>query len=356
MAEEGLEKVSPMPSTKEKLFWTLQVLCWLIFALVNGGLNGFVTGRWSVVLINSLVGVWGFAATLAFRHFIHRRGWKNYTLSQLIGPALLGIVVVAFVWIGASMLNAYLLAPLFGLPRLPILGMFIGSMISGLLITGIWTVSYFSYHFFRKYTQSEIEKWKLEATLKEAQLAGLRTQINPHFMFNALNNIRALILEDGHKARLMLTHLSDLLRYSLAETQNEKVSLKTELETVDYFMALNSIQFEEKLQFKTEIEEGLEEIKIPPMLIQLMIENAIKHGISHQMNGGLIRLAIQKQAAYLSICVENTGQLSDTASKNGTGVGIKNIRARLALMYNEQAHFSLQQKAERVTATTLIPI
>lgn len=345
-----------MPSTKEKLFWTLQTLCWLIFALVNGGLNGFFTGRWSVVLINSMVGVWGFVATLAFRRFIHRRGWKDYSLPQLIVPASLGIVLVSLIWIGAGVINAYLLAPLLGLPRLSILGMFIGSMISGLLITAIWTVSYFSYHFFRKYTQSEIEKWKLQATLKEAQLAGLRTQINPHFMFNALNNIRALILEDGHKARLMLTHLSDLLRYSLAETKNEKVSLKTELETVDYFMALNSIQFEEKLQFQVDIEEGLEEEKIPPMLIQLMIENAIKHGIAHQMNGGLIRLSIKKQAEYLSICVENTGHLSDAADSNGTGVGLKNIRTRLDLLYNGQAHFSLQQKEERVVATTLIPI
>ena len=345
-----------MPSTKAKLFWTLQVLCWLIFTLVNGGLNGLVAGRWSVVIINSLVGVWGFVATLAFRRFIHRRGWKDYTLSRLVGPALLGIAVVSLIWIGTSIFNAYLLAPLLGLPRLSILGMFIGSMISGLLITAIWTVSYFSYHFFRKYTQSEIEKWKLQATLKEAQLAGLRTQINPHFMFNALNNIRALILEDGHKARLMLTHLSDLLRYSLAETQNEKVSLKTELETVDYFMALNSIQFEEKLQFQAVVEEGLEEVKIPPMLIQLMIENAIKHGIAHQMNGGLIRLSIQRQAEYLSISVENTGQLSEVASSNGTGVGIKNIRERLALMYNGKAQFNLQQKEDKVEAITLIPI
>ncbi len=345
-----------MPSTKEKLFWTLQVLCWLIFALVNGGLNGFVTGRWSVVFINSLVGVWGFVATLAFRRYIHVKGWKNYSLSQLVGPAMLGIAVVSFIWIGASVLNAYLLGPVLGLPHLPILGMFIGSMISGLLITAIWTVSYFSYHFFRKYTQSEIEKWKLQASLKEAQLAGLRTQINPHFMFNALNNIRALILEDGHKARLMLTHLSDLLRYSLAETQNEKVSLKTELETVDYFMALNSIQFEEKLQFQAEVEEGLEEVKIPPMLIQLLIENAIKHDIAHQVNGGLIRLSIQRQAEYLFISVENTGQLSEVVSSHGTGVGIKNIKERLALMYNGKAQFNLQQKEDKVAAITLIPI
>ena len=242
--------------------------------------------------------------------------------------------------------------------RVPLWILFLNGTISGLLIIAIWTALYFSYHFFRRYTQAEVEKWKLEATLKEAQLAGLRTQINPHFMFNALNNIRALILEDGHKARLMLTHLSDLLRYSLAETQHERVSLKTDLETIDYFMALHSIQFEDKLQFQMEIEEELQEVKVPPMLIQLMIENAIKHGISQQAEGGIIQLSIRKAQEKLSISVKNTGTLATTVedSRASAGVGVQNIKDRIALLYNGEAHFSLTEESGMVEAKVNLPL
>lgn len=348
-----------MPATtKTKLFWTLHILGWLIFTLVNGGLNGYLNSSQFVLIINSLVGLWGFLVTLGFRWYIHRAGWKSYSLSQLLLPAFLAILVVSVVWMLLSAGTAYLGIYLVNAPPSPLWVLFLNGMISGLLITTLWTALYFSYHFFRRYTQAEVEKWKLEATLKEAQLAGLRTQINPHFMFNALNNIRALILEDGHKARLMLTHLSDLLRYSLAETQHEHVSLKTELETVDYFMALHSIQFENKLQFKKEIQEGLQEVKVPPMLIQLMIENAIKHGISQQADGGIVRLSIWRENHHLAIAVKNTGQLSaPTASPvESGGVGIQNIKDRLALLYNGQALFSLTENEGMVEGKVLLPL
>lgn len=347
-----------MPTTKTKLFWTLHILGWLIFTLVNGGLNGYLNGSQFVLVINSLVGLWGFLVTLGFRAYIHRAGWKNYSLSELVLPALTGILVVSTIWMMLSAGAAYLGVYLVNAPPTPLWILFVNGMISGLLITTVWTALYFSYHFFRRYTQAEIEKWKLEATLKEAQLAGLRTQINPHFMFNALNNIRALILEDGQKARLMLTHLSDLLRYALAETKHEQVSLKTDLETIDYFMALHSIQLEDKLHFEQDIEEGLQEVKVPPMLIQLMIENAIKHGISQQEEGGVIRLAIWRETKHLAISVKNTGRLSSSSKEQNKigGVGIRNIEDRLALLYSGQAHFNLAEADGMVEAKVRLPL
>ncbi len=348
-----------MPTTaKTRLFWTLHTLGWLVFTIVNGGVNGYFSGSKSVLLINSLVGLWGFLITLGYRWYIHRAGWKSYSLSQLILPAVLGILIVSAAWMCVSAVVAYYGIYFLDGRRVPLWVLFLNGTISGLLIIAVWTALYFSYHFFRRYTQAEVEKWKLEATLKEAQLAGLRTQINPHFMFNALNNIRALILEDGNKARLMLTHLSDLLRYSLAETQHEKVSLRTDLETIDYFMALHSIQFEDKLQFEAVIDEGLQEFKVPPMLIQLMIENAIKHGISQQANGGIVRLNIQRDQENLCISVKNTGTLSKTSegSKASSRVGIQNIKDRLALLYNGKAQFSLAEVADMVEAKVRIPL
>lgn len=345
-------------TTKTRLFWTLHILGWLVFTIVNGGVNGYFSGSKSVVLINSLVGLWGFLITLGYRRYIHKAGWKNYSLSQLVVPAILGILIVSSIWMAISALVAYYGIYFLDGHRVPLWILFLNGTVSGLLIIAVWTALYFSYHFFRRYTQAEVEKWKLQATLKEAQLAGLRTQINPHFMFNALNNIRALILEDGHKARLMLTHLSDLLRYSLAETQHERVSLKTDLETIDYFMALHSIQFEDKLHFERDVEEGLQEVKVPPMLIQLMIENAIKHGIAQQADGGTVQLVIQSHEDALKISVKNTGTLASAVadSRASAGVGVQNIKDRLALLYNGAAHFSLGEEAGMVEAKVTLPL
>jgi LytS/YehU family sensor histidine kinase len=199
-----------------------------------------------------------------------------------------------------------------------------------------------------------VEKLELKASLKEAELNTLKGQINPHFMFNSLNNIRGLMLEDVSKSREMLTKLSELLRYSLTKNATDKILLSEELEMVHNYIALSKIQFEDRLIYKENIEVTINEIEIPPMLIQLLIENAIKHGISSQTNGGIVTLKIFKNNNNLHIEVKNTGELK--LSKNTTKLGLQNIKKRLFLLYGEQASFSLSQEKNNVIANIVIPL
>lgn len=216
----------------------------------------------------------------------------------------------------------------------------------------IWLFAVVVIRIYYNLQQVKIKGLLAETRLQEAQLSNLKSQINPHFMFNALNNIRGLILESPAKARDMLTRLSELLRYALSMSKVNKVSLETELEVVDNFINIIKIQLEERLQFEQNVDDALLSIQIPPMIIQMLVENAVKHGIADQTAGGKVRLNVHRTAEQVVIEVRNTGQFSLKGSD--TQVGLENIRGRLALQYGNDASFDLQQEGEEVVAVISI--
>ena len=201
----------------------------------------------------------------------------------------------------------------------------------------------------------EVEKLALKAALQEAELMVLKNQINPHFLFNALNNIRSLILIEPEKARKMVTHISDLLRYSIQFNASEKVSLKEEVEIVKDYLQLESIQFDERLKYDIEISPETLKIPIPPMAIQLLVENAIKHGLSTQAAGGTILIRTKANDENLIIEVINSGQLQ--TNKKREGIGLKNLMERLKILFGPFAEFSLSNTENNtVTASLKIPL
>ncbi|PWA11503.1 sensor histidine kinase [Flavobacterium laiguense] len=218
----------------------------------------------------------------------------------------------------------------------------------------IWSVAYTMYKSILKLKNDKIEKTQLESNLKESQLNVLKGQINPHFMFNSLNNIRGLILENPENSRDMITRLSEMLRYSLTKNDIDTIALEEEIEMVENFIAISKIQLEERLQFVSEIAPETLPIKIPPMIIQLLIENAIKHGIATIKDGGEITLRTTIENNNLTILVSNTGKL--VIVENTTQVGLKNIEERLHLLYGNDAIFKLKQKEDKVVATIVMPI
>lgn len=195
---------------------------------------------------------------------------------------------------------------------------------------------------------------QLESNLKESQLNTLKGQINPHFMFNSLNNIRGLMLEDVDRARNMLTSLSETLRYSLTKSDSNAIALEDELEMVENYIEISKIQFEDRLQFHKNINKSTLNIQIPPMIIQMLVENATKHGISNLKEGGNISLSTTLKTNQLLIEVANTGVLRQ--SKDTTQLGLKNIKKRLELLYGETASFHLKEKENQVIATIKIPV
>ncbi len=218
----------------------------------------------------------------------------------------------------------------------------------------IWLFVFLTIKIYHQLKRVQLKQLQLEANLKESQLNTLKGQINPHFMFNSLNNIRGLMLEDINKARNMLTNLSETLRYSLTKSNVDSVLLEDELDMVENYVEISKIQFDERLKFEKKIDEASLTKQIPPMMIQMLIENAIKHGISNLKEGGKIVLSTIIKDGELTIKVLNSGTIKQT--KNTTQLGIENIKKRLLLLYGEQATFTLNEMHDEVLATIKIPI
>ncbi|MEL6672875.1 MAG: histidine kinase [Bacteroidota bacterium] len=294
----------------------------------------------------------GFLLTTAYRYLMRQRSWKNWTFLRLSSLILVSTLLLTLLMMGGLWL-------FFGLvfdDYMPLASFLSNMAIFGLVML-CWNMMYFYVHYFNSWHQSEIDKWILLAEMKDAQLGSLKSQINPHFVFNTLNNIRSLIREDREKARDMLLNFSDLFRYALKNNDLAQVAVADEIEIVQQYLELVSIQYEDKLRYELSVEPGLEEVKLPPMMLQLLVENAIKHGISQYVQGGDIYIDLIRSEERMEIVVKNTGQMKGgTALGEKLGVGLENIRKRLELIYNGRADFSMQEKSPYVIASISIPL
>jgi sensor histidine kinase YesM len=220
----------------------------------------------------------------------------------------------------------------------------------------IWNLIYFMYHFITKSQKQQLDTLKLEALVKELELKTIKAHINPHFIFNSLNGIRALIDEDPNRARNAITELSNILRSSMQTDKLESVSLEKELNIVKDYLALENMRFEDRLRVEYEIDEDTLDQPVPPMMLQTLVENAIKHGISKQITGGKIRIVSDFKDSYHELAVQNTGKLVNGTAK-GDGFGLPSTLNRLSLLYGEKARFSIKQlTSEVVEARVLLPV
>ena len=220
----------------------------------------------------------------------------------------------------------------------------------------IWNLIYFMYHFITKSQKQQLDTLKLEALVKELELKTIKAHINPHFIFNSLNGIRALIDEDPNRARNAITELSNILRSSMQTDKLESVSLEKELNIVKDYLALENMRFEDRLRVEYEIDEDTLDQPVPPMMLQTLVENAIKHGISKQIMGGKIRIVSDFKDSYHELAVQNTGKLVNGTAK-GDGFGLPSTLNRLSLLYGEKARFSIKQlTTEVVEARVLLPV
>jgi len=222
---------------------------------------------------------------------------------------------------------------------------------NGILFLG-WSLFYFSFHFFRSYQQSL--KW--EAFKIEAELNHLKSQLNPHFLFNSLNSVRALIDEDPKKAKNAITQLSGLLRKGLETGKQKLIPFSEELSTVKDYLALEAIRYEERLNVEIDCPENTKNAKVPPLLIQTLVENGIKHGISKLKLGGKIILKASLESPnILKIEISNSGSLNQ-ANKNfqSQGFGLRNSRKRLGLLFEGKASLEIKNGINNTVKTKLI--
>jgi len=216
----------------------------------------------------------------------------------------------------------------------------------------VWTMLYIGITSRRKTKQIEVDNLRLQNSLKEAELSSLSNQLNPHFLFNALNNIRFMIHEDANNAEKMLMSLSGVLRYSLDSSKNDLVPLIEELDISRSYIDLIQIQFEERLDFSLDVSHKLNHCTLPPMVLQMLLENAVKHGIDNIREGGKISVSAKLEGQAL--CVEVSNNLpSDHDSRanrskdSESGIGLLNIEQRLDLLYSGQGSLETEIKDDQ---------
>jgi len=223
------------------------------------------------------------------------------------------------------------------------------------LILLIWNFIYFTYHFVEKTRNEKLDKIRLETLVKELELKTIKSHINPHFIFNALNSIRALVDENPERARTAITELSNILRSSMQAEKLEMASLERELNIVKDYLELEHIRFEDRLKVEYDIDEDTLDQQVPPMMLQTLVENAIKHGISKQINGGLIKIISDFRNNHHELIVQNTGSLE--AANNTEGFGIVSTQNRLKLLYGGKADFAIRNvNGNMVEAKVLMPV
>ncbi|GGF00079.1 sensor histidine kinase [Hymenobacter cavernae] len=330
---------APAPS---RLYWRAQLLGWFLYAVFNVVLFG-AFGKLSAdtLLVTVTIVIPLLALTHWLRYHIRANAWERLPPLPLLGRLLLTNLIL-------SVLSQVIIWALIIWVVRPVRdgephgwAQFIGYTLNVNFVLWLWEGFYFGWHYLLSYKQAEVDKWKLTAAVREAEMRTLKAQINPHFMFNGLNNIRALVMEDPGRARQMITHLSDLLRYSIQLNSAEQVPLIRELEIVEHYLELEAVQLEERLTYSLDVDEATLQALIPPMTLQLLVENAIKHGIAPRPQGGKIALTAHLELANqaLLITVRNTGRYEPNVGHKG--LGLHNAQERLSLLFGEQAQLTI---------------
>ena len=266
------------------------------------------------------LGLVGFAQTHALRGHARRAGWDRLSVVRLVprviaSSALMGMVMNGFMVVA----SAYLFGErTWTAPVAPWRLLFMSWLWWFFPVFVGWQAMYFAVQFVRRAQRAELEKWQLEAAANAAELRFLKAQLNPHFLFNALNGLRGLISEDPARAQTMLTQLSTFLRSSL-NASSPTVTLETELRVVNDYLAIESIRFEERLRVTMDVDPAALGMAIPAMLVQGLVENGIKHGIAHLPEGGEIAVVARATNGGVEILVSNTAERGNGAGRKRRG-------------------------------------
>lgn len=342
------------------LYWKCQLLGWgtvsLYWAYTVYTRDNY---GWLFTLLNYVLDIAiGIALTHFYRYFAKKYNWSALSLGNLAARVIPSIILLSVVYMELADLKWHFYWVFIENKDYSLwysLSYWNPVFITGLRLMAIWVLAYHLYHYHKNRVETAEQNAELLVIAKQAQLDNLATQLNPHFLFNSLNSIKSLIIENPKIARRAVDLLSDILRTSLYEKDAQFITIKEELELLNDFVALEKIRFEERLNVSIKKDSELENYLILPLSIQLMVENAIKHGIDKRINGGEIHLSINKMTDHIEIIVQNPGKIG--VKNPGAGIGIKNLTKRLQLHYDGEASFKLQNTdTDLVRATLIIPI
>lgn len=280
----------------------------------------------------------------------NRAEFKNWSI-QVLGCAVIAAIALVLLWaINLMYIEPKALVKMLANPLKSLLQFF--SMYFHVSLLLMWAVlgAWHGMHIYKKYRQRELEAAQLESRLAQAQNAALQMQLRPHFLFNTLNSISALIHSDADNADRMVSRLADLLRMTLDSGSSQQIPLSREMAIIDAYLSIELIRFQDRLQVSKDVPPSCQNALVPAFLLQPLVENAIKHGVADNINLSTIDIRVRHEDPWLILEVLDNGKgLSASVQKGngnanrmGSGIGTQNTGARLQLLYQERHSFTLE--------------
>jgi len=355
---------TPFFGNKNRAFWRLQFAGWGGAMLLRAMSSIANAQPWSFLLIVLIASVTGFSISsilsVIYRALINRRPIITWGATAIV----LSIAVGLYAFIDASVISLYRPGNDAGFAQL-----FLGVFYIDLTLLGAWSALYYAINFYIQVEEQNDQLIRLEAQATSAQLAMLRYQLNPHFLFNTLNSISTLVLlKQTEPANAMLSRLSSFLRYTLINEPTGRVTVAQEIETLKLYLDIERMRFEERLRTEFRIDDAARNALMPSLLLQPLVENAIKYAVSPLEDGAQIMIDAQLVGSTLRVTVSDTGPGLPAgtdpttlfgvhsepdpapAAKPGypvsTGVGLPNIRDRLLQAYGSQQRFEVGNRPE----------
>lgn len=346
-----------MYQSKNKLFWKLHLSWWIIdliysttptSAKLPEGSLGVLTGYYLLVFCSNV------GLSYLYRSiYVKINPFEKNRLLLIVFP-LIGVTILGGVFFLISAHGFfYHYKALEG--RVISLEFRLIYLVDCIWDTLPWFMGYHLFRFARVSTEREV---RLQKSLQDSELDRLRKQLNPHFLFNALNGIRALVLTEPKQSREAIGQLSDLLRLSLKTNLNENIFLGKEVEILENYLSIEKIRFDDRMKIEIDIPVSLRNYKVLPFCLQILAENAVKHGIGKLKKGGVIKVVAEKEDNNLILRVINTGnwEVSSGNSTENTSIGLENLKRRLKINFGEKAKFEIDGQSGFVTATILLPL
>ena len=333
------------------------LLCWLILALINFLLLYFGTdiGASTSVADSSIFTILLGGLGLSLWYPARYIPLEQNKITKVLISHLIGAVITAVLWI---LIGTYIMLGIIGFANnyetfiyttLP------WRFLIGILFYALITSFYYMIIYYTGFNERMIKEAELKNLVTEAELKSLKFQINPHFIFNSLNSISALTEIDPAKAKSMILKLADFLRFILATNEREKNKLSEELKNIRLYLEIEKVRFEDKFEFKEEIEPECANVEIPNMILQPLFENVIKHAVYETLDKVILTLKCKLQEEFLNITIVN--DFDETSSpQKGTGVGLKNIYERLKLIYHQDNLMDVRKEKGKFTVTLFIPL
>lgn len=299
----------------------------------------------------------GILATHCLHLLSLRHRWDLRPLRRLVPVVLLSCVgLAAGISLLINALRWFLCPQGFG-AAVAGMGLFIELVSTGavaLFLLGMWSALYSACQAFTRLHQIEVTSLRHAAAIKEARLQTIATQLNPHFLFNSLNTLRALIDESPQAARDAVTQLSLVLRASLTSSDRKLIPLRDELVAVNALLDLEFARYGDRLKVERQVGVGCEKALVPPLLLVTLVENAVKHGVAARLGAGFLRYEASVGQEGLSLHVQNSGTLAENWQGKG-GMGLAHTRERLALLFGSAATMTLSQTTDGVEASVCLP-